>query len=293
MRRGTRPRRDIVGSTPPACGDAVQDRCGASRVGAQRVGVVGRDVARGDRVDIDALRRPFVGEGLRESGDRRTSRRCSPGTLMPPWKLSRLAVKITLPYPRSSIGAATACVKHELAGQVHLEDAVPCIERVVDGGCSLDRASIVHEDVRREFRRACSGVLHRGAVGEVGADRCEGSSEAVTRLDDRAVVDVGAHADDVRAGGRERVGDPVADSAACSGDDGVAPGQVERVQSRRQAHAALQTSDLDQQSSSRARLRVLPPRRGCGPGHDRGDDGVRRIAPPARSRTASSKSVRW
>ena len=41
----------------------------ARRVVAQRLGVVGRDVARGDRVDVDAARRPLVRERLGESGD--------------------------------------------------------------------------------------------------------------------------------------------------------------------------------------------------------------------------------
>ncbi len=58
-RRGEEDRRagDVLGVAPAAGGDAVEDRLRAVGVGTQRLGVVGRDVARGDAVDRHAPRR--------------------------------------------------------------------------------------------------------------------------------------------------------------------------------------------------------------------------------------------
>ena len=53
---------DIAGLAPAAGRDARQDRCAAVRVVAQRLGVVGDDIARRDGVDVDALGRPLAGE---------------------------------------------------------------------------------------------------------------------------------------------------------------------------------------------------------------------------------------
>jgi hypothetical protein len=61
-RRGTPPPADIRRGAPPSGGDALEDLPVARFVGLQRRGVVGGDVARRDRVDVDAFGRPLVGE---------------------------------------------------------------------------------------------------------------------------------------------------------------------------------------------------------------------------------------
>ena len=60
---------DVGGLAPAAGRDAVEDRLVAVGVGAQRLGVVGLDVAGRDGVDVDAARRPLVGEELGQAGD--------------------------------------------------------------------------------------------------------------------------------------------------------------------------------------------------------------------------------
>ncbi len=70
-----------------------------------------------------------------------------PTTLIPPWKLRSDAVKITFPAPRSTILRPDGTREHELARQVHFEDAVPLLIGVGDGGGARDRARIVDEDV--------------------------------------------------------------------------------------------------------------------------------------------------
>ena len=67
---------DVVGLAPAAGGDAVEDRLVAVGVGAQGLGVVGLDVAGRDGVDVDALRRPLVGERAWSGRRRRAWRRC-------------------------------------------------------------------------------------------------------------------------------------------------------------------------------------------------------------------------
>ena len=62
---------------PAARRDALEDLAVARLVGLQRGGVVGGDVARRDRVDVDALRCPLVGQQLGQPGDARSWRRCS------------------------------------------------------------------------------------------------------------------------------------------------------------------------------------------------------------------------
>ena len=53
---------DVLGATPPAGGDALQDGTAAVGIGAQRLGVVRLDIARGDGVDVDVARRGNGGE---------------------------------------------------------------------------------------------------------------------------------------------------------------------------------------------------------------------------------------
>ena len=85
-RRGTPPRRrDPSGSPQRPAG--MRSRIWRLRVlvGLQRRGVVGRDIARRDGVDVDALGRPFVGQQLSQAADARSwmryswARGCRPG----------------------------------------------------------------------------------------------------------------------------------------------------------------------------------------------------------------------
>ena len=60
---------EVVRSAPASRGDAVEDRVVALLVGADRRGVRRRDVARGDRVDADAVLRELVRHQHRERLD--------------------------------------------------------------------------------------------------------------------------------------------------------------------------------------------------------------------------------
>ena len=78
--RPGRPRRRRCRRLAPAAGrDAVEDRAVAVGVGAQRLGVVGRDVARRDGVDVDAPAPPTRWRAAWSARRRRASRRCRRG----------------------------------------------------------------------------------------------------------------------------------------------------------------------------------------------------------------------
>ena len=53
---------DVGRLAPAPCRNAVEDRLVALDVGAQRLGVVGLDVARRDCMAVDPLRRPLAGQ---------------------------------------------------------------------------------------------------------------------------------------------------------------------------------------------------------------------------------------
>ena len=124
------------------------------RVLTQRPGVVGGDVARRDGVDIDAGRRPFIRQRLRHAGDRVLGRGVG-ATLMPPWKLSRDAVKMIFPFPRAAIPAPMACASRN--GAVRLTSSRPsqASSRMFGGRRPVDGARVVYQDVDRplEFAR--------------------------------------------------------------------------------------------------------------------------------------------
>ena len=203
----------------------MRSRIAPERSGSARsaCGVVGRDVAGRDRVDVDAARRPLVGERLGRARRCRTSPRRSPGTLMPPWKLSRMAVKMILPRPRSSIAAADRLRQHELARQVDLDHAVPQLERVLGRRRALDGARVVDEDVDGP-RRAASprqrGRRRRGRRSRRRRPRTRGRAPSTAASMALPVaLERRAHADDVGAGRGEGLGHREADAAAGAGHD--------------------------------------------------------------------------
>jgi hypothetical protein len=65
----TEPRWNILRLAPAAGRYAFEDLAGAVGIGAKRLGVVGRHVARRNRVDGDAVGRQLVGQRLGQAGD--------------------------------------------------------------------------------------------------------------------------------------------------------------------------------------------------------------------------------
>src|SRR3546814_13013733 len=65
---------DIGGVAPASRRDTLDDLTVARLVALQRGGVVRRDIAGRDRIDLNALRRPFVGEQPGQAADPRFRR---------------------------------------------------------------------------------------------------------------------------------------------------------------------------------------------------------------------------
>ena len=126
---------------------------------------------------------------------------------MPPWNESSEATKTIFPLPARDHVAAELARQHELGGQVHLEHVIPELVGVLGRRHARDRAGVVDEDVDASTSRrtASTSSVDRGAVAEVAA---VGGETAPVRLDGgrdlAALLERGAHPDDVRAGGGER-----------------------------------------------------------------------------------------
>ena len=209
-------------------------------VGAQRLGVVGLDVARRDGVDVDALRRPFVGEELRQAGDAAAWRRCRTATRMPPWKDSSEAMLTILPAARAAKappGEGLASRKNSVFRLTSITSSQSALGEVDRVGAA-DDAGIVDEDVDRTVRVPCR-VEHRG-------DGCGSSRSSRDRVDraaglrDQRVGLVHRRAADARAprapaaASDER--DALADAGVGAGDQRAPAVEAERGRSSQVAH---------------------------------------------------------
>src|ERR1700722_13290937 len=66
---------EIIRLSPTAGGDPLQNGFAANGIAAQGFGIVRADIARRNAVDIDMLRRPFIGQGFDEAGKGALARR--------------------------------------------------------------------------------------------------------------------------------------------------------------------------------------------------------------------------
>ena len=140
---------DVLGLAPAAGRDAVEDRLVAGRVGAQRLGVVGLDVAGRDRVDVDALRRPLVGEQLGQAGDAVLGRGVGRDADAALEGEQRGDVDDRAARPAREGGAGEGLRQEEHRLQVDVDHLVPVGLAEVDGVGPADDAGVVDEDVER------------------------------------------------------------------------------------------------------------------------------------------------
>src|SRR5271157_1096743 len=137
---------EILGSTPAAGGDAVEDGAAAGGIGAQSGGIVGGHIAGSDGVDVDALGGPFIGERLGQLGD------CAFGG-----GIGRDQDAALEGQQRSDVdNFAAALCEHVAAGQlaeaedrveIDLDDVGPIPGGIIHGRGAADDAGIVNEDV--------------------------------------------------------------------------------------------------------------------------------------------------
>jgi hypothetical protein len=153
----------------------MRSRIERARTGSspERLRVVGRDVAGRDRVDVDAVGSPLVGERLRQPGERRLGRGVG-GDVDAALEAEQRGGEHDLPGAAPDHLATDPPGEDELARQVHRQHAVPLLVAVVHGRGALDRAGVVHEDVDRPL-----GAAQR--LGEVGDRRPVGRSRPGTR----------------------------------------------------------------------------------------------------------------
>ena len=132
--------------------------------------------------------------------------------------------------------AAELARQDELGREVHLEHVIPQLVGVVRRGHARDRAGVVDEDVDPLVVAAhrLDELVNLGAIPEVAA---VGGEAATVRLDGggdlAALLERGAHTDDVRTGCCERDRRGLADPTPASRDERRPAGEVEgRLRSR-------------------------------------------------------------
>ena len=239
-------------------------------VGAQRRGVVGLHVAGRDRVDVDAVRRPFVGERLGELRDAALGRGVAGHGDAALEREQRRDVDDLAAAAAVEHVAAGGAAQPEDARQVHVDHRRPSPSSSCSAaGCAADDAGVVDEDVEAAERRERVGDE---PIARRAASRRSAVSACVRRPRRAAIV--------------ARPWPRAACVLACSDDVGAGVGE-RRPPSRRRARA-------------RRRSRAPPCRRG---GRDRATIGSRSAAPaPAagsprgsarrcRSSTTSSSSI--
>ncbi len=154
--------------SPAAGRDPLEDLARAVRIVAERLRVVGRDVAGRDGVDVDPVRRPLVRERLRELRDP-TLARCVPGDVDSALEGEQRGDEDDLPCSALHHEPADLAGEHELRRQVHFQDLVPLLVAVLGRRVSPNRSCVVDEHVDRRPARSASsrGRRPRLPIGEV------------------------------------------------------------------------------------------------------------------------------
>ena len=216
---------NVSGCSPAAGGNPLEDLPRPRLVVSEPTRVVRRDVPRRDRVDVDAVRRPFVGERLRQLGHPSLARRIA-GNRDPALEREQRGDEDDLSLaPLDHPPPELAC-QDELGREVHLEHAVPELVRMLDRRAALDRPGVEDEDVHeRAVSRHLLGELENGlslpevaAVGPETTASCRDlGSDLVCRL--QGATD----ADDICAGICECDGRRLADPTPAAGHEGCLP----------------------------------------------------------------------
>ena len=120
---------EISRLAPATCRNPLQDGAAAQRVGVQCLRVVGRDVPGCDRVDVDAHRRPFVGERADDTDDRRLGGRIARNA-NPALEAQHRGGEDQLASSSFEHLAADQLAEEKRRGQVDLENPVPAIGSV-------------------------------------------------------------------------------------------------------------------------------------------------------------------
>ena len=144
-----------------------RERC---RIVPQRLGVVGLDVARRDRVDVDAVRGPLVRERLRQLRDA-TLARCVPGDVDPALEGEERGDEDDLPRCRARASSRPISrVSTNCAVRFTSRTVVPVLVAVLGRRAAPDRAGVVDEHVdRRPGSQRLDEVVDRGPIAEVAA----------------------------------------------------------------------------------------------------------------------------
>ena len=210
---------EVLRLAPAGGGDALEDLAVAGLVGLQGFGVGGGEVAGGDGVDLNVLRRPLVGESLGELRDAAFAggvRRDSDASLKAEQAgdVHDLSGRIA----RDDI-SGEELAELEDAGEVDLQDLLPAGEGGVDGCVAVDGAGVVDEDVDVAEAGVGGGeeLLGAGGGGEVSLEGSGFGADGGGGFGGGAAVAVDG---DGGSGLRERDGDGRAQAAGRAGDEG-------------------------------------------------------------------------
>src|SRR5215208_8416925 len=215
---------EILRLPEPAHGDALQHRLAV--LGRKEPGVdVGRDVARCERVDADAVARPFERVSFRHLHDAGLRDRIRRRAARNPEAEDRGDVDDRA----AALGLAPALGRRDRhqpdAAQVRRDDAVEGLRRGIERGAAVGDAGVVDEDVERPDRRLGRGKRPRdGAlVGDVEIDRHRRFGAGSVELAPKGVEPLAAaRADrDRGAAAREAAREMGAEPARRAGDEGA------------------------------------------------------------------------
>lgn len=211
----------VVWQSPATCGNALQDGGVATRIGAQGGGIVGRHIAGGDGVYVDAVVGPLVGHQAGDAHDAALG--CGVGRHTHA-TLERQHGGDVDDLAARALGDELAC--HGLAEekdrfQIDAHHVVPVLFTETQRVVAADDARVVDQDVDVPCQsgRLLHQIFDAIDVGEVGAQVQElavQGPDLLGRFGGFRDVD----ANDVCAGLGERPCHALAQSGIATGDDG-------------------------------------------------------------------------
>ena len=149
--KNTPPRSDGSPSARPEC---VRGSLGSAPYPAQRPGVGGRDVARGDGVDVDAPGSPFAGEEPRQAEESQpTRRRAIPGRGRQFRPAQAAAVQVWIGYGIGDAAPRASCGTRAIAASAREREFVPDAFSTYAGGIDVSRdelESLTVEELMRD-----------------------------------------------------------------------------------------------------------------------------------------------
>ncbi|MCY1169227.1 hypothetical protein D9M73_92470 [compost metagenome] len=219
----------IGGIAPFARRNALEDRAVARLVSLQSRGIVGRDIARRNRIDVDALARPFIGEQLGQPANAALGRGIA--------RHANAALKgqhrrdiDDLAGPFRDHVPPRRLAQEEHRFEIGVDHRIPIVLGKIDRIGAADDAGIVDENIETAelIHSLIHNPLHRLDRGEIGGNDFGAAPQRADlrhRVLSRCPPDTGH----IRASRRQRYRNRLADAGIGPGDDGNLAGEIEGI----------------------------------------------------------------